>query len=152
MAAALKGDAAEFVWAAEHLGKADKAVQRGLRRELGKVGKPVGHRILQALGAAMPHRGGLSARVLSQGKVSILTSLRGGKASVNVALRNTGGMYMAQFERGQVRHPVYGRWLAGQKPQTVPADTGKAALEKEAGPIAEQIATVATNEFWKAIQ
>ena len=144
----LRADTDQFLWAGRHLAVADKSVQRVVKKELRTLAKPVGEKTLSALADAMPKGGGLAERIRAQGKVSVLTNLRNG---VNLQLKNAGGMFMSQFESGSVRHPVYGRWLPGQKPQTVPAGKGVEQFKKEAPALAEQVAKAATDAFWREV-
>jgi len=134
--------------AAKLLGPENKKIVLDMRRELRTAAKPVGDRIIGAIADAMPKGGGLAALVRNQGRVSLLTDLRRG---VKIQLANKLGMRMGQFEDGSVRHPVYGRWLAGQAPQTVPANKGAAQFEKEADALQRQVAEAVEKAARKVI-
>ena len=144
----LRADTDQFLWAGRHLAQAEKSVQRAIKKELRTAAKPVGERVLSALADAMPSGGGLAARIWSQVRVSVLTNLRQG---VRLQLANRGGMFMSQFESGSIRHPVYGRWLRGQAPQTVPAGKGAEQFTKEAPALAERAAAAVTDAFWREV-
>ena len=128
---------AEFQKAAAQLEQwGDRKLVLGMRRDLRALAKPVGDRIVEAIADAMPKRGGLSERVRSQGRVSLLVNLRSG---VRIQLANRGGMYMGAFEDGTVRHPVYGNrkaWVA----QTVPGNKGAEEFAKHADTMAAELA------------
>ena len=114
----------------------DRKLVLGMRRDLRALGKPVGDKVLEAIAAEMPKRGGLAARIRAQGRVSVLVNLRTG---VRIQLANRGGMYMGQFEGGTIRHPVYGHtktWVA----QFVPSGVGAEAFAKEADGLAAAVA------------
>ena len=114
----------------------DRKLVLGMRRDLRALGKPVGDKVLEAIAAEMPKRGGLAARIRAQGRMSVLVNLRTG---VRIQLANKGGMYMGQVEGGTIRHPVYGhakKWVA----QFVPSGAGAEAFAKEADALAVAVA------------
>lgn len=125
----------EYRAAAAQLLGADRKIVLGMRRELRAIGKPVGTAIAEAIGGAMPARGGLSALV-SKAKISLLVDLRRG---VRISL-NTPGMKTGQFEAGTIRHPTYGHkpW----KSQQVPGGKGAAELERHADDLRARIIRV----------
>ena len=125
--------------AAKLLGPENKKIVLEMRKELRVVSKPVGDRILAAIGDAMPKAGGLAAKVRDQGRVSLLVDLRKG---VRIQLANKLGMFMGQFEAGSVRHPDWGRWHRGTRPQPVPAGKGAAQFTKEAEQLQREVAEV----------
>lgn len=124
----------------------DRKLVLGMRRDLRALGKPVGDRVLEAIAAEMPKRGGLAARIRAQGRVSVLVNLRTG---VRIQLANR-GMYMGQFEGGTIRHPVYGHtktWVA----QFVPSGVGAEAFAKEADGLAAAVADHVTETARRAL-
>lgn len=125
--------------AAKLLGPENRTIVLEMRKELRVASKPVGDRILAAIGDAMPKAGGLAAKVRDQGRVSLLVDLRKG---VKIQLANKLGMFMGQFEAGLVRHPDWGRWHRGTKPQSVPAGKGAAQFTKDAEALQRQVAEV----------
>lgn len=134
--AGIEVDTEEWKREAVKLLGAERRIVLDMRKELRAIGKPVGQAILEAYGHAMPHKGGLAERILDRGRVSILTDLRRG---VRIQISNKLGMYMEQFEKGQVRHPVFGRWLPGQKPQKVPAGVGGKKFEEQADAMRKRV-------------
>ena len=139
---------AEFQKAgAQLLELGDRKLVLGMRRDLRALAKPVGDRIVEAIADAMPKRGGLSERVRSQGRVSLLVDLRRG---VRIQLANKAGMYMGAFESGTIRHPVYGNrktWVA----QFVPSGVGAEAFAKEADGLATAVADHVTETARRAL-
>ena len=139
---------AEFQKAAAQLEQlGDRKLVLSMRRDLRALGKPVGDRVLEAIAAEMPKRGGLAARIRAQGRVSVLVNLRTG---VRIQLANRGGMYMGQFEGGTIRHPVYGHtktWVA----QFVPSGVGAEAFAKEADGLAAAVADHVTETARRAL-
>ena len=139
---------AEFQKAAAQLEQlGDRKLVLGMRRDLRALGKPVGDKVLEAIAAEMPKRGGLAARIRAQGRVSVLVNLRTG---VRIQLANRGGMYMGQFEGGTIRHPVYGhakKWVA----QFVPSGVGAEAFAKEADGLAAAVADHVTETARRAL-
>ena len=139
---------AEFQKAAAQLEQlGDRKLVLGKRRDLRALAKPVGDRIVEAIADAMPKRGGLSERVRSQGRVSLLVDLRRG---VRIQLANKAGMYMGAFESGTIRHPVYGNrkaWVS----QQVPGGKGAEAFAKEADGLATAVADHVTETARRAL-
>lgn len=139
---------AEFQKAAAQLEQlGDRKLVLGMRRDLRALAKPVGDRIVEAIADAMPKRGGLSERVRSQGRVSLLVDLRRG---VRIQLANKAGMYMGAFESGTIRHPVYGNrkaWVS----QQVPGGKGAEAFAKEADGLATAVADHVTETARRAL-
>ena len=125
----------------------DRKLVLGMRRDLRALAKPVGDRIVEAIGDAMPKRGGLAERVRSQGRVSLLVDLRRG---VRIQLANKAGMYMGAFESGTIRRPVYGNrkvWVS----QQVPAGKGAESFAKEADGLATAVADHVTETARRAL-
>ena len=139
---------AEFQKAAAQLEQlGDRKLVLGMRRDLRALAKPVGDRIVEAIADAMPKRGGLSERVRSQGRVSLLVDLRRG---VRIQLANKAGMYMGAFESGTIRHPVYGNrkaWVS----QQVPGGKGAEVFAKEADGLATAVADHVTETARRAL-
>jgi len=134
--------------AAKLLGPDNKKVVLEMRRDLRAAAKPVGDRILAAIADAMPKGGGLADKVRSQGRVSLLVDLRRG---VKIQLANKLGMRMGPFEDGSIRHPVYGRWLPGQRAQSVPSGKGSEQFAREAEALQRQVAESVTKTVRKVI-
>lgn len=125
----------------------DRKLVLEVRRDLRTLGKPIGEKVLEAIAAEMPKRGGLAARIRAQGRVSVLVNLRSG---VRIQLANKGGMYMGQFEGGTIRHPVNGNrktWVA----QFVPSGVGAEAFAKEADGLAAAVADHVTETARRAL-
>lgn len=129
------------------LGLTDNRIVLEMRRELRTMAKPIGAKILEAYGSKMPKRGGLAARIQGQGRVSILTDLRRG---VRLNLSNK-GVYMGAPESGQIRHPVFGRWLPGQKTQPVPPNVGLEAFTAQADELQREVARIVTQTVRRAL-
>ncbi len=137
----------QFRWAGEHLARAEKPIQNAVRRELRAQGKPVGERVLNALADAMPKRGGLADRIRANGQVSMLVTLRSG---ASIRLVNRAGMYMGAFEKGVVRHPVYGNRQVWRG-TTVPGGKGREQFDKETPALAEAVAKSVTDAVWREV-
>ena len=116
---------------AKRLLEADRAITKAFRKDMRALVKPAGDRALNALSAAMPNRGGLSALIGSRGRVSVTAGGKG--VTANLAAP---GIFMSQFEKGTIRHPVYGR--APWQSQTVPAGEAGKSFEKDAADLARQ--------------
>ena len=94
---------------------ADKGLTNALRRGLRDVAKPLGEDMIRGGAAAMPHRGGLSARVAAS-TVGQRNVLAGGNVGVELLLRQRQGYRLDQMDAGKLRHPVFER---GHMAQTV---------------------------------
>ena len=135
----------EYRAEAEKLLGADRKIVLAMRKELRAASKPAGDRILGAIADKMPKRGGLAENIRSRGRVSILVDLRRG---VRIQLANRGGMFMEQFEKGSIRHPI--PWITGAngkhpwRPQSTPAGAGAAQFEREADELQKQVVAVVT--------
>lgn len=115
---------------ARGLKAADAPIRRSIRKGLRDVAKPLGVDMRDAGAAAMPRRGGLSARV-ARSTVSLRTAGGlGAGARVEVALRTKEGYDLGGMDRGLIRHPVFdtGAWVA----QTVPARAFSDAFDRGA--------------------
>ena len=130
----------EYRELAGQLKGAEKPILAAMRKEMRVAGKPAGERTLDAIAAAMPNRGGLSALVKSRGSVSVQVNRTG----VRLQLANRAGLFMGQFEAGLVRHPVWGRWLRGQAPQPVPGNKGAEQFESEADGLTDAVVAAMT--------
>lgn len=126
----------DFREAGAKLQAGERKIVLGVRRELRAAGKPVGQAVSDAIGNAMPARGGLRARLLSQTRVNLLVDMRKG-VSIKLA---TAGMFMSQFEKGTIRHPPpggRGPWIA----QSVPAGKGGQEFVRHADELRGRIMT-----------
>lgn len=124
-----------FRKAAHDLERAGQKMPAHLRRDLRDIVKPEGEKLLETLAAGMPKRGGLADRVRSQGRVSMLISLRSG---VKVQLANRAGLYVGAFEKGTIRHMLFGNrghWY----PQTVPGNLASKQFEKDAPELTKKV-------------
>lgn len=109
---------------------ADRGVTNRVRAALRAETKPAGQRILQAGAEPMPHRGGLAARIASQGRVGLATALASKNLHITMTLSNKGAN-MRAINAGVLRHLVFGNRAAWVR-QDVPAGTFTRAFEKEA--------------------
>jgi hypothetical protein len=134
----------EFRTVAAELAGAERAVVLALRRELRAVGKPVGQRIVEAYGDAMPSGGGFADRVRSLARVSVLTDLRKG---VRIQVANRGGVWMGGPESGALRHPVWGRRKGRWATTKVPAGVGAKAFEAEADHVRDEVVAAVTRSI-----
>jgi hypothetical protein len=99
-----------------------KSIRRRLSKTIRSEAEDVTKDQRANLAARMPHRGGLAARLSGEGRFTVRTALAG--RSVGVTLTDSWkGHDMKAVDRGLIRHPVWGRWLRGQAPQRVPAQT-----------------------------
>lgn len=85
---------------------ADKGLTNAVRRGLRDVAKPLGDDMIAGGARAMPHRGGLSARVASS-RVGLRTGMTGGNPSVEIQLRQPQGYRLDAMDKGRIRHPVF---------------------------------------------
>lgn len=129
---------AQFREAAKAL---NEAADKGLRREVyagfRKAAKPLGERMISQGAAEMPHHGGLAARIAAS-KLAQSNSTTGRNPSITLSLRSREGYDLKAMDAGILRHPVFGRWLAGVKPQrlrpgafTRPFEAGADGVRKE---------------------
>lgn len=111
----------------------DKDLTNGVRAAIRSETKPAGLRILRAGAAAMPHRGGFSARVATQGRVGLQTALVSKDLHITMTLSNKGAN-MRALNAGELRHPVFATadrprvWVR----QQVPAGAFTRAFHAEA--------------------
>ena len=98
---------------------------KSIRRRLSKTIRDESDHITKEqrtnLAARLPHRGGLAAEASTAGRFTIRTTLAGKSAGVTIT-DSWKGHDMRAIDAGLIRHPVFGRWLRGQRPQRVPAD------------------------------
>lgn len=85
-----------------------RAGNEGLRKEytraLREVGRPFGRQVAQAGAARLPRHGGLAARVATARIGVQATTLR-----VTISLRSKEGYDLRALQRGNLRHPTFGR-------------------------------------------
>ncbi len=98
----------DFRAAAAKLKELDKPVQAAWRKELKAEAKPIGMDALKRGADAMPHKGGLAARIAG-GSASV--SATGQK--VEISLTTKYGDKLTAEERGTIRHPVFMRGRRG---------------------------------------
>ena len=108
----------------------DAPLRRHIRKGLRDVGKPLGIDMRTAGAAAMPKRGGLSARVARSSVTLRTAGGLGAGARIEVALRTKEGYDLGAMDRGLIRHPVFdtGAWVA----QAVPANSFSDAFDRGA--------------------
>ncbi|MGZ4559482.1 MAG: hypothetical protein ACXVGQ_00365 [Mycobacteriaceae bacterium] len=133
----------KFLQAAHALNEAgDKELRKAVYRGFRDAAKPLGERMVRAGAAAMPKRGGLSARVAGS-KIGIRNATTGRNPKVEIQLKTAQGYDLKGMDRGEVRHPVFAR--AGRKrvwaraPQRVPVGSFTAAFEEGAPGVRERI-------------
>ena len=139
----------QFKAAAHALNEAaDKALRREVYKAFKTAAKPLGERIVQEGSGALPHRGGLSARVAAA-KVGQQNATTGKNPKVAIKIRAREGYALAAMDRGVLRHKVFktGRWVTQQiapNAFTKPFQAGAEPVRKEVLAalvrVAEQIA------------
>lgn len=97
----------------------DKALQKRMRDTLGRSAKDLSAVVIREGSAKEPARGGLRAR-LAAARGGVTVSLASRKVSVSIRAKTREGYALRQIDRGFVRHPVWGRWVAGMPAQRVP--------------------------------
>lgn len=108
----------------------EKDTKRRLRKAIRDVAKPLGQETIAAGAAAMPHRGGLSARVAAA-KPGISNLLGSANPRVAIRLTNKQRDSLKAMDQGLLRHPVFARdgrkraWVS----QHVPADAFSDAFQ-----------------------
>jgi hypothetical protein len=85
----------------------DKDLQRELRRAMQRGGKPLKEAARRGALERLPKRGGLAERV-STSKFGVRTTTSGKGAAVRV-IGQSGYDLQDMDEKGEIRHPVYGR-------------------------------------------
>jgi hypothetical protein len=93
----------------------DKDLQRELSKAIQAAMLPVREELPRSA-QRLPRRGGLAARVAAS-KTRIQRRNTG--RAVGVRLRVDNEDNIRRIDKGTVRHPVFGRWRAGVKPQPV---------------------------------
>lgn len=122
----------------------DRDLTNRVRAAMRGVAKPVGVRVLRTGAESMPHRGGFSSRVASQGRAGLATALVSGTLHVTLTLSNKGAD-LKSLDAGILRHPVFkrgdgkARWVR----QSVPEGTFTRAFETEAPLVAREVLTAA---------
>jgi len=106
---------------------ADKSIKNEFLAEIRASGKPAGEAIRNAYAADMPKRGGLAA-VLGRSKIGIRNRLSGKNAGIRLTMTNKHDL--AELEKGNLRHPVYGNRKVWKR-QSVPSGVGDAAFQKQ---------------------
>lgn len=108
---------------------ADKVIQKRLRTGLQAAGKPLAERVVREGSDAMPHRGGLAARIAAS-RPGITASLAAKNVSVSVRITNRQKDALGALDGGTLRHPVFktGAWVA----QSVPANQFSEAFKRGA--------------------
>lgn len=118
-------DASDYQRMAAKLKAADKTLKRHVTAGIRAVAKPAGEAVIREGSEAMPSRGGLRAYLQGGGRVSL--RMRGEGAEL--ALGNRQGIKLGPLDRGELRHPVFGRkvWVG----QRVPDDTYTKVIEAQ---------------------
>lgn len=113
-------NADEYKAFAAKLRGADKAIARGIRKQIRAAAMPIGREVIQTGSEGMPSSGKLRAR-LQAASPSVSIMARG--ATIN--LRK--GANFEALNRGILRHPVFktGRWAQ----QGVPSGTYAGAMQ-----------------------
>lgn len=131
----------DFLRAAQALNDlGDREVRKAVYRGFRDAAKPLGQRMVEAGAAAMPKRGGLSARIAAS-KVGIRNATTGRNPKVEINLRTAQGYDLQAMDRGQLRHLVFAR--AGVKRvwvrQNVPAKSFSNEFEAGAPSVRERL-------------
>lgn len=112
---------------------AEQVVQKRLRTGLQDAAKPLPASVVREGSSTLPAGGGLRARAAGA-KGVVTTSERGRAVSVSIRVANREGDDFGAFDRGEVRHSVFGLFVPGMKPQRVPAGRFSSAFRRgEAG-------------------
>lgn len=107
--------------------KAQGEEGKGLRRELLAAMRIAGKPLVEATRASamanLPKAGGLNEWVASS-NIAARNSLTGSRVGTKVVAKKPGGRKgshdLEASDAGQIRHPVYGRWLKNQPTQDIP--------------------------------
>jgi hypothetical protein len=87
----------------------DKQSKRAVGRSLSAAVKPVKDEFKdQALGGAIPRRGGLAAQV-AKSRFVVLKKLGGSRPTLSIRVRKNRRGHLAIINEGRLRHPVHGR-------------------------------------------
>lgn len=100
---------------------AGKSIRRALGRTIRDESAHITREQRSNLAQHLPHRGGLAAAVSGGGTFSIRTRFSGSSTGVTI-VDSWKGHNMKAIDAGLIRHPVFGRWIAGQAPQPVKPD------------------------------
>ena len=111
-----------------------KSITRLLRRDIRDQSDHITREQRANLAARMPHRGGLAAALSTQGKFSVSTRLAGRSVGVTI-VDSWKGHDMRAVEAGLIRHPYWGRWVRGNRPQTVPRGTLSEPVDRSKVPL-----------------
>lgn len=115
----------------------DRDVRRAVYAGFREVGQPLGIRSRDAGAAAMPRRGGLSAR-LRQARVGQQNATTGSNPRVVIRISAREGYDLPALDRGQLRHPVFGRRNVWRE-QAVPAKAWSTEFEKGAPEVRDKV-------------
>lgn len=98
----------------------DRELAKALTRRIRAVVKPLGEHTIREAAAGLPKSGGLADRVAaSRMTISTLSGVK--RAGVRLRLRTREGYALDRMDRGTIRHPYWGRWARGSKPQSIRA-------------------------------
>lgn len=125
---------------ATRLKGAEKPLRLAVNKSLREIAKPLGEDMLRGGADAMPRSGGLSARVRNSGVT--MGTLRGGSgasARIEIRLKSREGYDLTALDRGQLRHPVFGRgpWVS----QSVPSGKFMEPFNEAAPKVRDELAT-----------
>jgi hypothetical protein len=103
----------QFKAAAQALNEAaDKLLRKEVYAAFRTAARPLGETIVKQGAAALPKKGGLSARVAAA-KVGQSNATTGKNPKVAISIRTREGYALAAMDRGILRHKVFntGRWV-----------------------------------------
>ena len=115
----------------------DREVRKAVYRSFREIAKPLGEAARDSGAEAMPHRGGLSARVAAS-KVGIRNSTTGRNPGVAIILTTREGYKLGYLNQGSLRHPVFGHRKTWRG-QTVPAGKFTEGFEKGADKVRAKV-------------
>lgn len=129
-------DASEYMALAAKLKVAPKKLKRDFSKRLNAAARPAMREVVEEGAEQMPHRGGLSALVASQGTVTL--SRAGWGISAILSNKRT---QLGRLNAGKLRHPLFGNtkhWYG----QTVPEGAFTDAFTKREDEIQREVAKV----------
>lgn len=130
---------ADFRAAADALNEAaDKELRKQVYARLRKIAKPLGVKVIREGSARLPRAGGLSARVAAA-KMSQSNSTTGRNPGVALRFRTSPTMDLQGMDEGIVRHPYWGHWVRGAKPQSIRPRAFSDPFEAGREPVAAEI-------------
>lgn len=126
---------------ANRLKGADRRLRLAVNKSIREIAKPLGEEMRDGGAGAMPRSGGLSERVRNSA-VSLGTMRGGGSgasARIEIRLRSKEGYDLNALNRGQLRHPTFGRspWVQ----QSVPDGKFMEPFDKAAPKVRDELAT-----------